>query len=158
MASRGQYVTAAPGAYKAMLALETYVRSSGLEHSLLHLIKVRASQINGCAYCIDMHWKDARAEGETEERLYMLNAWEESSLYTPRERAALKLTEAVTLIRDTHVPDEVFAEAAEHFSEQELPNVVVAIATINSWNRLAITFRSEPGHYRPAVHRSSAAD
>jgi AhpD family alkylhydroperoxidase len=149
MHSRVAYVHTAPGAYNAMLALENYVRNCGIEHSLLHLIKLRASQINGCAYCIDMHWKDARAANASEEHLYMLNAWRESPLYTDRERAALELTEAVTLVSATHVPDEVYGRARDQFSEPELVNLTLAIVTINAWNRLAITFRAEPGKYKP---------
>lgn len=149
MASRLRYVAASPDAYKAMLALETFVRGCGLEHPLLALVKLRASQVNGCAFCVDMHWKDARAAGESEERLYMLDAWEEATVYTARERAALALTEAVTRIADGHVPDSVYDEAHRHFADAELVNLVLAISTINSWNRLAITFRTEPGKYQP---------
>lgn len=150
MHSRAAYIHAAPGAYKAMAGLEEYVRNSGIEHSLLHLIKLRASQINSCAFCIDMHWKDARAGGESEERLYMLNAWQESPLYSDRERAALELTESVTLVSETHVPDDVYERAKAQFSETELVNLTVAIATINAWNRLSVTFRAESGRYKPA--------
>jgi AhpD family alkylhydroperoxidase len=140
----------APGAYQAMLGLETYLHQSGLELSLLHLIKLRASQINGCAYCIDMHWKDLRAIGENEQRLYGLDAWEESPYYTDRERAALAWTEAVTRVSESHVPDEVYEEVRPHFTEKELADLTLAVATINAWNRLAIAFRSEPGTYQPA--------
>ncbi len=156
MKSRLNYIVAAPNGYSAMVALERYVQNCGLEHSLLDLVKLRASQVNGCAFCIDMHWKDARDAGESEERLYMLNAWPESPLYSDRERAALALTEAVTLVSQTHVPDEVFAQARSHFSESEVVNLTLAIATINSWNRLAITFRAEPGKYQP-VRRNAVA-
>ncbi len=149
--ARLRYATASPKAYEAMRALEDYVRGCGLEHPLLELVKLRASQLNGCAFCIDMHWKDARAAGETEERLYMLDAWEEATVYTPRERAALELTEAVTRIGDTHVPDEVYARARAQFADAELVNLVLAIVAINGWNRLAITFRSEPGKYKPGT-------
>ena len=141
----------APGAYHAMLGLETYIRQSGLEISLIHLIKLRASQINGCAYCIDMHWKDARALGETEQRLYGLDAWRESPYYTDRERAALAWTEAVTRVAGGQVPDEVYEEVRPHFSEKELADLTLAIATINAWNRLAISLRAEPGKYQPAI-------
>jgi AhpD family alkylhydroperoxidase len=141
---------AAPDGYKALIAVETYLASSSLDHTLLHLIKVRASQINACAYCIDMHWKDARAAGETEQRLYGLDAWEESPYYTDRERAALAWTEAVTRVADTHVPDAVYDHARSQFSEQELVDLTFAVATINSWNRLAIAMRSVPGTYKPA--------
>jgi AhpD family alkylhydroperoxidase len=139
----------APGGYRALSGLETYVRESGLEPSLLELVRLRASQINGCAYCIDMHWKDARAHGETEQRLYGLSAWRESPFYTPRERAALNWTEIVTLVRETHVPDEDFETARQAFTEKELVDLTLAVATINAWNRLAIAFRAEPGVYQP---------
>ena len=148
MQARIDYQNVAQGALKAMYGLEGYVRGCGLEHSLLELIKVRVSQINGCAFCIDMHWKDARAAGESEERLYMLNAWRESALYTDRERAALEWAETVTLVADTHVPDDVFERARAQFSEEELVNVTMAVVTINSWNRLAISMRAVPGLYR----------
>jgi len=144
---------AAPGVYQAMLGLETYLHQSGLDLPLLHLIKVRASQINGCAYCIDMHWKEARALGETEQHLYGLDAWHESPYYTDRERAALAWTEAVTRIADSHVPDEVYEQVRPHFTEKELADLTLAVATINAWNRLAIASRVEPGKYQPAkVH------
>jgi AhpD family alkylhydroperoxidase len=132
-----------------MLGLEHYLHQSGLEIPLLHLIKLRASQINGCAYCIDMHWKDLRAVGENEQRLYGLDAWRESPYYTGRERAALAWTEAVTLITDGHVSDEVYEEVRPHFSEKELADLTLAVATINAWNRLAISLRAEPGKYQP---------
>jgi AhpD family alkylhydroperoxidase len=144
----------APEAIKPLYAIERYLRECGLDPTLLHLVKVRASQINGCAYCIDMHWKDARAAGETEERLYMLPAWEEATVYTPRERAALRLTEAMTLIVNGHVTDEVYEEARREFKEPELVNLALAISTINQWNRLCITFRVEPGKYQPPAKRS----
>jgi AhpD family alkylhydroperoxidase len=150
MAARLDYGKASPEATRALYALEMFVKGSGLDHSLLELIKLRASQINGCAFCVDMHWKDARAAGETEERLYMLSAWEEATVYSDKERAALALTEAVTLVSQTHVPDAVFEEAKKHFSDKELTNLIVAISTINAWNRLSITFRAEPGRYQPA--------
>ncbi len=149
MQSRLKYIMASPAAYKAMMGLEEFVLTSGLELSLIELVKLRASQINGCAFCVDMHWKDARNEGETEERLYMLSAWHEAGVYTERERAALALTEAVTLVSETHVPDAVYDEAKQHFTDAELVNLTTAIATINAWNRLAITFRAEPGRYKP---------
>jgi AhpD family alkylhydroperoxidase len=152
MEARYNAMKLSEGAYKAMLALEQYVRNSGLEHGLLHMIKLRASQINGCAYCIDMHWKDARALGETEQRLYGLNAWRESGYYTARERAALEWTEAATLITKGHVADEVYERVRQHFSEKELSDLTVAIATINAWNRLVISSRTVPGGYQPARH------
>jgi AhpD family alkylhydroperoxidase len=138
----------APGAYHAMLGLEAYLHQCGLEIPLLHLIKLRASQINGCAYCIDMHWKDLRAIGETEQRLYGLDAWQESAYYSERERAALAWTEAVTLITDGHVSDEVYEEVQPHFTEKELSDLTLAVATINAWNRLSIASRAEPGKYQ----------
>ena len=138
-----------PNAYAAVLAMQKYVDESGLERLLLELITLRASQINGCAYCLDMHTKDARAMGETEQRLFTLSAWRETPFFTERERAALALTEAVTLVSIDHVPDDVYAQAHAQFNDDELMNLVMAIATINTWNRLAITFRAEPGHYQP---------
>jgi AhpD family alkylhydroperoxidase len=130
-----------------MAGLEKYVRNCGLEHPLLELVKTRASQINGCAYCIDMHTKDARAAGETEQRLYALSAWRETPFYSDRERAALEWTEALTLISENDVPDELFEAVREHFSEEEIVNLSLAVITINGWNRLAIPFRSVPGSY-----------
>lgn len=139
-----------PAAYRAMAGLEMFVRKqSRLEPTLIELIKVRASQINGCAFCIDMHSKDARADGETEQRLYALSAWRETPFFTDRERAALTLTEAITLIGEGHVPDAVYEKAKESFSEEELVNLTLAIITINGWNRIAITFRMVPGEYQP---------
>src|SRR5215471_6079616 len=123
----------ARGAYEAMLGLEGYIRKCGLEESLRLLITLRASQINGCAYCIDMHWKDLRALGESEQRLYGLDAWQESPYYTERERAALSWTEAVTNIRDTHAPDDVYKEARKQFNEKEIADLTLAISTINAW-------------------------
>ena len=131
-----------PAAYEAMRGLEQYVRGCGLEKSLLELVKMRASQINGCAFCLDMHSKDARKEGETEQRLYLLNAWRESPLYTDRERAALAWTEALTLVAETHAPDDVYEEVRRHFTEAEVVNLSMAIVVINGWNRLAIGARS----------------
>src|SRR2546426_10211298 len=142
-------LNAAPGAYKAMLALEKYLHECGMEESLIHLIKLRASQINGCAYCLDMHWKDLRAIGETEQRLYSLDAWRECPYYTDRERAALSWTDAVTLVTNGHVSDEVYAEVRPHFSDKELSDLTLAVATINAWNRLAISARTVPGAYEP---------
>jgi AhpD family alkylhydroperoxidase len=144
MNPRMNFYRAAPDTIKALMALESQVQSSGLEQSLIELVKTRASQINGCAYCIDMHTKDARKHGETEQRLYLLNAWREAPVYTDRERAALAWTEAVTLISETHAPDDVYSEVRAHFSEAETVNLTMLIATINSWNRLAISFRALP--------------
>ena len=145
-----------PKIYETMSALQSYVDSCGLERPLLELVKLRASQINGCAYCIDMHTKDARALGETEQRLYLLNAWRESPVYTERERAALEWTEAVTLVAATNVPDDVYEVAARQFKPDELANLTLAIATINSWNRLAISFRAVPGTYKSRLQRLEA--
>ncbi len=152
MSERIDYSKVTPEGYRAMSGLERYVRGSGLEPSLLELVKLRASQINGCAYCIDMHWKDARARGESEQRLYGLMAWRESPYYTERERAALAWTEAVTLIADSHVPDELYEEVRQSFTETELVNLTFALVAINGWNRLAISFRTEPGTYQPTRH------
>jgi AhpD family alkylhydroperoxidase len=146
--ARLNYAKVAPAAYKAMLGLEAYLHQCGLEESLLHLIKLRSSQINGCAYCLDMHWKDLRAIGETEQRLYSLDAWRECPYYTERERAALAWTEAVTLVARDHVPDVVYEEVRPHFNEKELSDLTFAIATINAWNRLAIAGRTVPGEYQ----------
>jgi AhpD family alkylhydroperoxidase len=132
-----------------MSGLEAYVRESGLEPSLLELVRLRSSQINGCAYCIDMHWKDARARGETEQRLYGLSAWREAPYYTPRERAALDWAETVTRVGETQVPDEAFEATRQVFTEKELVDLTYAVVSINAWNRLAIAFRSEPGVYQP---------
>ena len=150
MQPRIEYAKAAPGAITAMRGLETYVRHCGLERSLLELVKLRASQINGCAYCVDMHTKDARAQGETEQRLYAVSVWEETPFFTERERAALAWTEAVTLVGQGHVPDDVYEQGRGSFSETELVNLTLAIIAINGWNRLAISFRAVPGTYQPA--------
>jgi len=133
---------AAPELMQAMMELEKKVRESGLPTSLVHLMKTRASQLNGCAYCVHMHTRDARAAGETEERLYLLSAWHESPLYSPRERAALGWTEALTLVADTHAPDDAYAELAREFSESERVKVTMVIVAINGWNRIAVGFRS----------------
>lgn len=147
MTPRIDAVKVAPGGYKAMLALETYVRQSGLEPSLLELVKLRASQMNGCAYCIDMHTKDARAGGESEQRLYALCAWRETPFFSERERAALAWTEALTEVAEDHVPDEVYGLARQHFTDKELADLTLGIVAINGWNRLAIGFRTVPGTY-----------
>jgi AhpD family alkylhydroperoxidase len=147
-----------PAAYRAMLALESYVHETGLESSLLELVKMRASQINGCAYCLDMHSKDARAAGETEQRLYVLNAWREAPFYTDRERAALAWTESVTLVNESHVPEDIYQQARAHFSEEELVNLTIAIVAINGWNRLEVSFRGIPGRYTPRVLQSQRQD
>jgi AhpD family alkylhydroperoxidase len=145
--SRMNYLQAAPGVRDALLRLSEYVHGSGLEESLLGLVCLRASQINGCAFCIDMHWKELRALGQSEETLYMLNAWRESPGYTERERAALGWTEAVTLVTGG-VPDEVYRAARKQFNEAELAHLTLAIAAINSWNRMNIAFRTPAGHYQ----------
>jgi len=150
MEQRINYAKIAPGAYHALLGLEHYLDACGLEPRLLNLIKLRASQINGCAYCIDMHWKDLRAAGENEQRLYGLDAWRESPYYTDRERAALAWTEAVTEITKGHVTDEVYEEAHRNFNEKELADLTLAVAAINAWNRLAISARTTAGTYQPA--------
>ncbi len=149
--ARIQYTKAAPEVFRAMLDLEQQVEKSSLEASLLDLVKVRASQINGCAYCIDMHSKDARARGETEQRLYELDAWRETPFYSARERAALAWTEAVTLVTNGHVPDEVYDEVRKQFGDAELARLTLAVVAINAWNRFGIAFRTEPGGYRPAT-------
>jgi AhpD family alkylhydroperoxidase len=131
-----------------MLGLEQYLHGCGLEQGLLHLLKLRASQLNGCAYCLDMHWKDLRASGEKEQRMYSLDAWRECPYYTDRERAALAWTEAVTLVTNGHVPDAVYAEARAHFSEKGMCDLTLAVAAINAWNRLAISSRTVPGGYQ----------
>jgi len=138
------YFQAAPDAVKALSALEAQIQGGGLEQSLIELVRTRASQINGCAFCINMHTQDARKNGETEQRLYLLNAWRESPVYTDRERAALAWTEAVTLISQTHAPDDVYNEVRAQFSEAETVNLTMLIATINAWNRLSISFRTMP--------------
>jgi AhpD family alkylhydroperoxidase len=139
---------ASSGLARAMFALEREVHSSGLEHSLILLVKIRASQMNGCAYCIDMHTKDARAEGETEQRIYALDAWRETPFFSDRERAALEWTESVTRVGDTRVPDSVYNEVRAQFAEQELVALTFAIVAINGWNRLAIAFRAPAGTYQ----------
>jgi AhpD family alkylhydroperoxidase len=132
-----------------LLALQAEIKRSGLDQTLLRLVEMRASQINGCAYCLDMHSKDARANGESEQRLYGLDAWREAPYYSARERAALAWTEAVTRVADTHVPDEAFAEAHKQFSDEELVDLTLAIVAINSWNRLMVAFRIPAGTYEP---------
>ena len=152
MKPRMEHWKVAPGGFKAMSSLEAYLRESGLDKGLLHMVKLRASQINGCAYCIDMHWKDARAAGETEQRLYGLDAWREASYYTDRERAALEWTEALTNVTDGHVSDAVYDAVRGHFSDKELVDLTWAVAAINAWNRVSIAFRSEAGTYKPAAN------
>ncbi len=155
MKPRLEYAKASPAGSRAMYGLEQFVQGCGLEKPLLELVKMRASQINGCAYCLDMHSKDARAGGETEQRLYALNAWRETPFYSERERAAVEWTEAVTLVSQSHVPDELYERVRQQFSEAELVNLTLAVITINGWNRLAISFRSVPGSYQPAAKKSA---
>ena len=150
MEPRIDYMKIGQGAINVLLGVEKYLHGCGLETGLLDLIKLRASQINGCAYCIDMHWKDLRAAGEKEQRLYGLDAWEESPYYSDRERAALAWTEAVTNIQEGHVPDSVYEHVRKSFTEKELADLTVAITAINSWNRLNIAARTVPGTYQPA--------
>jgi AhpD family alkylhydroperoxidase len=153
MQSRIELSKTNTAAYQAMLHLERYVRGSGIDPALLELIKIRASQINGCAFCIDMHTKDARSQGETEQRIYALNAWRETPFFTPQEQAALALTEAVTLIATNHVSDELYDEVSRYFTEDEIVNLLMAIVTINSWNRIAIATQTVPGSYEPQAFR-----
>jgi AhpD family alkylhydroperoxidase len=148
MQPRIDYTKLSPGGYKAMLGLELYLNHSGLEKELLHMIKLRVSQINGCAFCLDMHWKDLQASGESEQRMYSLDAWRETDYYSDRERAALAWAEAVTKVTEGHVPDEVFEATRQHFSEQEMADLTFAVVAINSWNRLSIAFRVVPGTYQ----------
>jgi AhpD family alkylhydroperoxidase len=156
MTPRLHWAKVAPDAYRAMFALETYARSTGLEPSLYELVKLRASYVNGCAFCVDMHSKDARADGETEQRIYAIPVWRETPFFTPRERAALAWTEAVTELGPHGVPDDVYAEASAHFSEAELVHLTMCIIAINGWNRLGVAFRSEVGTYQPK-HRADPA-
>ncbi len=151
MKPRLNFAEVPPEAYNAMLGLEKYLHSSSIEPGLIHLLKLRASQINGCAYCIDMHWKDLRALGETEQRLYGLDAWRESPYYSDRERAALDWIESLTLITEGHVPDDVYEHARSQFSERELVDLTMIGVTINAWNRIAISFRSEAGKYKSTL-------
>lgn len=148
MEPRLDYMKLAPDAIRLMREFEAYARRSDIEPKLRELVKIRASQINGCAYCIDMHTIDARAGGETEQRIYALSAWRETPFFSDRERAALAWTEALTLLSESHAPDAVYEEARAQFSEKELVDLTVVITTINAWNRLAVGFRSVPGTYR----------
>jgi AhpD family alkylhydroperoxidase len=156
MQQRLDYQAAFPEGVQAMLHLEAVIRKSGLELPLLELVKTRASQLNGCAFCLDMHTKDARAEGETEQRLYALNAWREAPFFSDRERAALAWTEAITNIQQGHASDEAYSEARRHFSEQELVKLTFAINQINAWNRIAIAFRPAVGNYQPRAVAAAA--
>jgi AhpD family alkylhydroperoxidase len=154
MEARSNPYKASPKIYQAMLALSEVASSTGIEKPLQELVKIRASQINGCAYCLDLHTKDARAAGETEQRIYLLDSWRESPFYSDRERAALEWTEALTKITEGHAPDEVYERVKQHFSPEELANLSLVIVTINAWNRLGIAFRITPGHCRPAAQAS----
>jgi AhpD family alkylhydroperoxidase len=149
METRLDYQKAFPEGYQGMLHLEAIIRRSGIEPSLYELVKIRASQLNGCAFCLDMHTKDARAKGETEQRIYALSAWHEAPFFTERERAALAWTEAITNIQQGHVSEDAYAVARVQFSEEELVKLTLAITQINSWNRIAIAFRAEVGSYQP---------
>jgi AhpD family alkylhydroperoxidase len=153
MTERLRYPKASPGAYRAMAAMQAHVDASGLEHPLLELVKLRASYLNGCAFCVDMHTKDARAAGETEQRLYAVPVWRETPFFTARERAALAWTEAVTDIARSRVDDDVYAEARAHFDEAELVELTLAVIAINGWNRLAVAFRTDVGRYQPGATR-----
>ncbi|MEB2288118.1 MAG: carboxymuconolactone decarboxylase family protein [Anaerolineae bacterium] len=153
MKSRLNYGTIDPEARKALLGLEAYQEQTEMETSLLDLVKIRASQINGCAFCLDMHWKDARASGESEERLYMISAWREAALYTERERAALAWTEAVTLLAESGVPDDLYEATRAVFNEHEIISLTMAVIAINSWNRINVAFRTEAGHYLSRRHK-----
>jgi AhpD family alkylhydroperoxidase len=155
MEPRIDYSKYALEAQKALFAMEKYIATCGLDHKLIHLIKMRASQINGCAFCIDMHSKDARAIGETEQRLYELDAWRETPFYTDSERAALEWTESLTLVSETHVPDEVYENVRKHFSEKETVDLSLIVGMINLWNRLAISMRAVPGEYK-AKHATAS--
>lgn len=156
MRPRIEYENVAPGAVAAMLGLEDYVHRSGLEPSLLELVKVRASQINGCAYCADMHTRDARRQGEAEQRLHTIFAWRETPFFTERERAALAWTEAITRVNQGAFPDEAYESARRHFGEKELVDLTIAIVAINGWNRLAVGFGTVPGSYQPAGSAASS--
>jgi AhpD family alkylhydroperoxidase len=156
MQPRLDYTKIAPEVYRSMLGMEKTINSSGLEDVLLDLVRLRVSQINGCAYCIDMHAKDLRARGESEQRLYLLNAWRESPFYTERERAALNWAETLTEVAENHISDELYEQTRQQFTEVELANLTLAIVSINGWNRLNIAFRAVPGNYQP-THLQQAA-
>jgi AhpD family alkylhydroperoxidase len=156
MKARMDYTKASPGAFQSLLNPHLFLQKSGLDETLVNLVYLRASQINHCAYCVDMHWKDLREAGESEQKLYMLNAWREWAGYTDRERAALEWTEALTLLTVGFVPDEVYRIAREQFSEAELANLTLAVTSINSWNRFNVAFRTEAGGYKPMKHGKAA--
>ena len=152
MEPRLNFMKLTPEPLKVMYGLEEYVRGSGLEHGLLELVKTRASQINGCAFCLDMHTQDARVSGETEQRLYALDAWRETPFFDDRERAALAWIEAVTLVSQSHVPDAAYDEARKQFSEKEIVDLTYLASTINAWNRIAVSMRAVPGRYKARTH------
>jgi AhpD family alkylhydroperoxidase len=157
MRPRINYAKAAPGVYDAMDALDQYLAASSIDRRLLYLVQLRASQLNGCAYCIDMHWKDLRVLDETDQRMYSLDAWRESPYYTDRERAALAYAEAVTFVANGHVGDAVYDEARAHLTETEVADLTLAVASINAWNRLSIAARLTPGTYQPAAPATAVA-
>ena len=157
MAPRLDLSKVSPDAYRALFGLEQFVRQSGLEPSLIHLVKLRASYMNGCAYCVDMHSKDARVDGETEQRIYSVPVWRETGFYTDRERAALAWTESVTALGHGGVPDDVYAEVAAHFDQREMVALTIGVVAINAWNRVAVPFRIEPGSYPPRAGAAAAA-
>jgi AhpD family alkylhydroperoxidase len=157
MQPRIDYRKYAQEAEKSMMGLEKYISECGLDHGLILLLKMRASQINGCAYCIDMHSIDARANGESEQRIYALNAWRETPFFSDRERAALQWTEAITRVAETHVPDAAFEEVKKYFSEKEVMDLTIVATVINMWNRVAISTRAVPGRYHAAKHASAAS-
>jgi len=157
MPQRLDYAKTSPGASRALYGVETYLQSCGLDAKLLDLVRLRASQINGCAFCIDMHWKDLRAEGESEQRLYSLDAWREAPGYSEREQAALAWAEAVTLVAASRVPDEVYEQARRQFTDKELVDLTLAITAINSWNRMSISFRKDAGEYQPKARMKKGA-
>jgi len=154
---RIEYTKFAPEVIRSLYSIERYLHDSGLDIKFLHMVKLRVSQINGCAFCIDMHWKDARAAGESEQRLYGLDAWRESPYYTERERAGVDWAESITLVSQTHVPEDVFERLRAHFSEKEIVDLTHAVAMINLWNRLAIPFRAVPGLYQPKKSAAPAS-
>lgn len=154
--ARLDYGSIAPGAMKAMNGLEAYLKTTDVEPLLLDLVKLRASQLNGCAYCTDMHSLDLRAGGETEQRIYCLPVWRDSPFYTERERAALEWTEALTLLPQSHVPEEIYEAVTPHFTDKELVDLTMAIVLINGWNRFGVSFRDEPGQYVPKQKAASA--
>lgn len=155
MRPRIDYASLEPKAVEAMLQLQNYVNNSSLPQNLLELVRMRASQLNGCAFCLDMHSKDARAAGESEQRIYLLDAWREAPFYSDKERAALEWTEAVTLVSKSHVPDKIYNEVKKYFTEKEIVELTMAVVAINGWNRLSISMRHVPGTYQPTAKSST---